>query len=207
MENNQTDPHDALRASILSLRSELEDFSRNHGPDREREYETKILPHLCQLRKLNRLSKESGAYNNKRVEELNNRLVYMSEQCDNITFEGQCLNHEVVSAKHRLSPSKHRPDSQGDIEMRSETNGNDMSFFDFEKVGQLDHQTRLQVLDNEETKRKGLQAKLEEVKSEATEIELVCQASEAQLNRIKPYIKQLLDKVDLGDAIRNDRKE
>jgi hypothetical protein len=207
METNCLDPLLTFRDTVQKLKSELDEFSKNHATDKEAEYEKKILPYLCQLRKLNRLSKETDEIKNRKIDELNSKLLKLKEQCDNATFEGQCLNHEVVGAKNKLSPSKSRLDSQGDVEMRLESNGNDMSFFDIERVGQMDHQARLEVLENEEKRRKALQDKLAEVKTETTEIEIVCQASEAQLNRIKPYIKQLLDKVDLGDAARNEKKD
>lgn len=209
MDNNCLSPLLTFRDTVQKLKSELDEFSKNHGPGKEADYEQKILPHLCELRNLNRSSKEMGEIKNKKIDDLDRRLVQLQEQCDNITFEVQCLSHEVVSAKNRLSPSKPRLDGQGqgDVDMQIVSNGNDMSFFDVEKVGQMDHLARLNILASEETKRKALQNKLEEVKTETNEIDLVCQASEAQLNRIKPYIKQLLDKVDLGEPVRNEKKE
>lgn len=210
MEDEYTRPILEFCQAVNNIRADLEVFSKQHTNAKEdrdqlmNHYNQKILPNLCELKRLNRLTREMGEVKNKNVDALNAELVLLREQCDNITFEAKCLEHEVNGAKRRLSPTKPaRVDGQGDMQMQNvESNGNDMSFFDMERVSQMDHVTRLQVLESEEAKRKSLQEKLSEVTSETTQIELACQTSEDMLNGVKPYIKQLLEKIEMDDANR-----
>lgn len=210
-DNDFNGPIIKFQEIVNNLRSELDEFSRNHATsdgDNEKskaEYQTNIIPKLLQLRKLNRISKERIEEKSDRINQFNRMLVNLREQCDNITFEASCLKHEVSCAKKRLSPTKSR--DNGDNHMKLELNGSDTAVFDIDEVGLMSHAERLQIIDQEEAKRRGLQERLAEATAETDEISLVCEDSSAQLNRLKPYIKQLLDKVDLGDTTRAEKKD
>lgn len=197
-----TDPSDKitleLKEMLNILRSKVESAG-NIKKDREATlnlYKAEILPNLLQLRRLNRDSKDRLEEKHEKVKELSQRLVSSHQACQNLLFEASCLDHEVASAKERLSPRKVPVGAQSGAELNIESGqGNDMSFFDVEKVGRLDHETRTRLLEEEERRRKKLRDELEALTKETENIEVICEQSAQQLDQVKPYIKQLIDKV------------
>lgn len=173
-------------------------------------YKNDMLPHLLLLRHLYRTRKDSLEEQVGRVKDLNQQLVSLSLACDSTLFEADCLNYEVVSNKDKLSPiRKNRTDKDGDVEMIDEVENSKLrngtsSYFDADEVGQLDHDTRTKLLNEEETKRKDLQEKLAKLSKVTENIEIICNESASQFNAIKPHMKQLVDAVRTSKLANND---
>lgn len=208
MDDEVNRPTYELRETLIKLKAETDDLRSltiSNGIDREQTiatYHSNVLPHLLQLRRLNRMSKDKLELKHEKVRQLNRELVNLHDRCENITYEALCLNHEVSVAKKRLSPTKSRiVETKGDAISKMETNGHtDTDFFDAEKVAALDHKTRLEKLDEEEKRRKDLEDKLSRVTTETNEMDSLSKSTETQLNRIKPYIKQLVDRLDHSET-------
>lgn len=64
-----------------------------------------------------------------------------------------------------------------------------------EDIPKLDHETRLKLLDEELAKRKELQKKYGELERETRQIEELCSSTGSMVEDLKPYIRQLIDKV------------
>lgn len=198
---DETDkPTIQLRETLQTLRTHI-DLVEGIREDREatlKLYKTEILPRVLLLRQLNRNSKDKLEEKHERVKELNRRLHIPYETCNNLIFEVSYLKYEVDVAKEKLSTKNEQVDSEGDVQMENEPMvENKIDFFDAEKVGMFDHQTRVKMLEEEETKRKALCEKLSHLKEETDNIELICSQTEEQLDQIKPFIKQLVDRVKL----------
>lgn len=138
-------------------------------------YKTELIPHMLTLRRLNRIEKNNMESNNKRVKELNQKLVSLHQECDCLTFEASCLGFEVSSVR----PTKNTIEDGIEPEMN----------------GKPDHSTRMKLLEEEEIRRKELKDVLARLVEETKEIESLCSSSTTQIDQVKPYIRQLLEKV------------
>ena len=96
------------------------------------------------------------------------------------------LSRAPLNLKRKMS----RNDHNGDVVM----NGVD-DYFDPEIVARLDHSARMRRVEEEEVKRKSLIKRLAQLEEETKNIEVSCLQSTNSLNQVKPYIKQLLDRV------------
>lgn len=203
MINETTKPTHDFLSVLEEVKTDLEHIS-NHRTERDEvlsTYKTKLLPKFLRIRQLNRISKDKLEARYDEIRQINQRLASLSNHWENLTFEASCLNHEVNSSKERLSPQKSGNVTQDNMEVMDDGKAIDKDdTFEPDQVGKLSHIERTKVLEAEVAKRKQLCEKLDEVLAETNEIEQVCQASEQQINRVKPYIKQLLDKVDTGDS-------
>lgn len=218
MENEINQATLDLNDALIKIKSEIDSLKEvavvSSETEREQilsKYQTNVLPHLLQLRRLNRTSKDKLETKHDKVRELNRKLDNLHDYWENIVFEASCLNSDVEQAKKRLSPTKAprvnpTPPNGGMVSriehrMSNGHSGDHQSIeFDAEQVALLDHQKRLSLLDEEEQKRKALQDRLADVSKETSEIEVLCHASETELNRIKPFIRQLVDKVEPMNA-------
>lgn len=121
-----------------------------------------ILPILIQLRYQNRLEKDSLDKNVKKIQEFNARLFEIKEIYDGLSFMTSCLAADLGNS--------------GDVQ----------------ELSSEDHLLRLNKLDEEEAERKNLQLKLAELNESYKKIEALSYHGADKLNRVKPYIEQLL---------------
>lgn len=142
-------------------------------------YREELLPVMLQLRKRNRIEKNKLELNHNKVRDLNKKLINLQHECECLDFEASCLSSEIEGVK----PPTKTPLVNGF--------GN---HFDVDIVSQLDHQTRIQKLEEEETKRKKLIDQLSQLEEETKSIEIACSNNANKVNNVKPYIKQLLEK-------------
>lgn len=135
-------------------------------------FHNEIAPILISLRKENRDEKNRVEEKNKKIKELYRKLLTIQDACDCIEFEVDCLRCDVATIRNSIDSDS------------ADKNGSD-----------IDHETRMRLLDEEEIKRKELQRKLAALNDETKDIEIACSRKADQLNQVKPYIKILLDKV------------
>lgn len=179
-----------LSGTLLSLKTQIESLValRLTQPIETEKlvniYRTQLTPNLLMLRSKQRSEMEQLESCSEKLKELNRELLNLQEQCDCVIYEGSCLGSEVEGVKQEACKSK----SESPMK-----NGCDS--FDPEAIGELDHETRMRLLDEEETKRKTLLDKKNELDEETTKIAQLNAECASQLNEVKPYIKQLLDKV------------
>jgi len=161
-------------------------------------YRNEVLPHLLQLRRLNRVGKDSLATKYQKLKEWNQKLIDLQQTCDSLSFESSCLKAEVNSVRDRASQSQALTNGHDNEQaMGDEPLGGDgIEIFDVDAVAKLDHETRMRILDEEEDKRRSLRAKLSQLSEETKNIELSCLQTTNQLNQVKPYIRQLVEKVE-----------
>ena len=201
MLDETTKPTLELISVLEQIKLELESINeiRNEREKVLEAYKTRLLPNLLNLRRLNRISKDKLESRNDEIRLINQKLVSLGDYCENLTFEASCVNYEVSNAKQRLSPRKQATvDGQGDVKMFEGASKEDS--FDPDVIDELGHEERTKMLEAEGISRKQLCDKLNSLVSEADEIEHLCQQSEQEINRVKPFIKQLVEKVDLGDT-------
>lgn len=155
-------------------------------------YKQSILPHLLQIRRQNRQEKNDLESKFNRAKELNQKLIYLQELCDSLSYKASCLKSEVSGVKEQAISNEIIP-----MDTDSTNNNEMMSLrFDVNAVAQLDHESRMRRLDEEEAKRKELIEKLRKLDEDTKIIETSCSLSDNKLHQVKPYIKQLLDKVE-----------
>jgi len=215
MINETTKPTYELIDVLESIKSSLE-FVNDNRSEREKVIETyrsTILPNLLKIRLLNRISKDKLEEKYHQIRIVEQQLVNLHNTWENLTFEAAYLRHQVTSAKERLSPRKQSSAfPKADIHKVNDSDAElpdpKDDYFDPDIVSKLDHEQRTKVLELEESKRRQLCDRLSEMTSETNEIDLLCQASEQEISRVKPYIKQLLDKVDTGqsDSVRPEKE-
>lgn len=169
----------SLVSALESLRAKMDaGLSLKKTPDNLdnlREYfQVEILPHLLELRYLNRAEKSALEARFDATKEANQQLASLVEQRDNIIYQHACLSLQVTSK--RSEEQFKMPDGIG---------------------SHLDHQTKMRLLTEEEVRRKDLQEKLLQLTSEVKIIEQTSTKNEKQLNHAKPYIEQLINAVDL----------
>lgn len=189
-----------LQETLRQLRLKVDEvFVLKQQPDNltnvKEFYKTDLLPHLLQIRKLNRSEKNALEAKYKKVKELSQVLYDTQQICDNLAFEADCLVTEVgkVSPLVRTSHNEQTAEMNGMEVDSAQQNG---KYFDSDVVGRDDHITRLRLLDEEQAKRIALQEKLLQIKAEARDLESARRHNVAQLNQLKPPIKQLIEKVD-----------
>lgn len=165
-----------LKQTLLELKSKVDIISNTKQtpdtPYTREQFQNEILPLLIALRGINRREKhESEAYC-QRKKDYYQRLIAIQQLCECIEFEALCLKSDVDTIRHGLNNDCTR-------------NGLD-----------VDHATRMQLLDAEENRRRELQKKLNELTEETKEIELSYSKKADSINQVRPYIKQLLEKVN-----------
>lgn len=155
----------SLLPLIQSLKTSFDNLSASSQETMKADYyRAEILPLLLQLRKTNRLEKNNLEAKHSQIRNLNQRLASLQQSNENLLFEAACLG----------SPTK-------EIELVEE------------EVRKLDHQGRMNYLDEEEERRKDLQKNLASLNEELKELEKLYSQSAEQFNEVKPHIKQLLD--------------
>lgn len=178
-----------LRETLIFLKSQIEQVSPENLKCM---YRKSILPHLLQIRRQNRQEKNNLESKFEKAKELNQKLINLQEACDCLSYKASCLKFEVSSVKEQAKSSEI-------IAMDTDSANNDelMNYrFDVNAVAQLDHESRMRQLDEEETKRKELLERLKKIEDETKTIENACSQSENKLNQVKPPIRQLLEKVE-----------
>lgn len=178
----------SLTQVLLAIKTQIESLValRNAGPiDTEqlmKIYRTELVPNLLELRNRQRLDMDELESRHRKLKELNQELLNLQDQCDCVTYEASCLGSEVNDVKQKAckseSPVKNGCDS-----------------FNLDTIGKLDHETKMRLLDEEEVKRKALVEKMNELNDETTKIAQLNAECASQIDNVKPYIKQLLDKV------------
>lgn len=191
---NSDRPTHELKENLTALSAKIVQFGALRT-DREvalKFYKTEILPHLLQLRRLNRLAKDKLEEKHAEISDMNRRLINLYKYSEDLKFEASCLDDEVVRAK------REQIGAEGNAEMKTEamSNGNDMSFFDADKIASLDHETRISLLEEQETERKRRRDELSQLMQETEGIEKLCHLGESELNMVKPHIKQLVERVE-----------
>lgn len=130
-------------------------------------YQNEILPILLRLRQANRREKDELELKSQKTKDLNSRLQLLDDGHKCLKFEAAVLGDRI--ARFKLPPL-------------TELNG-------------LDHETKMVKLDEEEAKRRRLQEALAQLNNEVSSIEHSSLQGSKQLNIVKPYIRQLLDKI------------
>lgn len=153
-------------------------------------YKTDILPYLLQLRHQNRKEKDELEEKSSKIKELYEQLRDLQQMCDSLSFMASCLESQAAILDGEPA-NKSTTTHIVDIKDSNTTNDS----FDLNAVSKLDHETRMQLLDEEEKKRKELQTKLIEINAETKIFELTCSQTTSHLNEVKPHIKLLLEKV------------
>lgn len=184
-----TNEYKEILRSISSQVESIESIRHDRGAVLEF-YKSNLLPNLLQLRHRSRASKDKLEEQHDRVNKLNANLVRLQEHSSNLAFEAACLANEVESAKNKWSSPK-KVDADGDVEMIHQ-NGNDVDFFAMDKVAGLSHEEKLKILEDEEMKRKDLQAKLVVIKEETQKTASESETTEQQLLNLKPIIQTLV---------------
>lgn len=190
---------------VITLRQLPQEDS---AEDIKKIYKHDILPILLKLRYQNRQEKDSTEQQCKKFQELYEKLFKMREAYDSLYFMTSCLNADADDMKQNVSSSKTldkvSPDSNGlSQESKSSGLGSELeeSLFDVKNVENYDHETRMNMLAEEETKRKELEVRLAELNEQYKKVESVYYQGADKLNRVKPYIKQLLDKSVMEDEV------
>lgn len=177
----------SLAAVLVQLRTQIESLAALPTEQIQKEqlidtYRAELTPYLLELRKKQRLEMDSLEARHDKLRLLNKELVNLQEKCDCVIYEASCLGSEEEEVKPKAcgsdSPVKNGYDS-----------------FQPEAIEKLDHETRMRLLDEEETRRKNLVDKMNQLNDETNKIALLNADCASQINEVKPYVKQLLDKV------------
>lgn len=156
-----------LKDSLIHLRGKFDDARalKSDGDSLKEFYRNEFLPHMLQLRRLNRIEKDRLYNKNERIKDLNLKIMNLQQQYDCLSFEASCQLYRV--------------------------GGGDLP----KKVTIEDHVTRMQSLDEEELKRKEFEEKLIQLSEETVSIEQACSENSQKLAQVKPYVKQLVERV------------
>lgn len=164
---------------ILALKN-----TPNYTPEElEEVYKTDLLPYLVQLRLQNRKEKNALQEKSFKIKELYEQLTDLQEACESLSFMISCLKSQAG-----------QPTDKRHTEHTFSNNTTNDSF-DLTSVIKLDHETRMQTLEEEEFKRKELQDRLTEINSETKIYELACSQATNHLNEVRPHIKIMLERV------------
>lgn len=187
-----------LRNCLIQLKQKVEALvSMKRGKtDNEaidQYYKTQLLPLILKVRRLNRLEKNELDSMTRKAKVLNQDLRTLSETCACLEFEAACLSKDVSNVPIPKRPTKKLN------ELSNNLNGD---IFDIDLVAGHDHQTRMRLLDEEQDKRRQLQQKLINLTDELNTIERSSTINARQLDQVKPYIRQLLEKIEQTTNLR-----
>lgn len=150
-------------------------------------YKAEVTPLLLNVRRHNRKEKNDLESRNKRTKELHQNLRLLAETCNSLEFEVSCLQNEVSNIP--------KVKQQLQITNMNGPNSDDNEIFDVDTVFKQDHKSRMRLLDEEQDRRRLLQQKLVHLSDEIDTIERSSNLNNKQLDQVKPFIKQLLDKI------------
>lgn len=181
----------SLKDCLMDLKLKVENLQnlRKMQPTQEdlaNFYKTDILPLLLQVRKINRMEKNELESLNKKIREMNQNLRTIAENCDCLEFEAAWIRNDV----NKVTATDKPEELSNGIPTKPSIN-----HFDVNSVALKDHETRMRLLDDEQDRRRQLQQRLVHLNEEINSIERSTNLNSKQLEQVKPFIRQLLDKI------------
>lgn len=135
-------------------------------------YKENVVESLLCLRRNNRLDKDNLEASYAKIRDMNCKLIGLQQEYDCLEYESACLQSEID-------------------QVRKDSSSNPV----IEKIYKEEHANRMQLLDEEEQKRKDLTDVLRQVESETENVGIVCKQGASRLKQVKPHVAHMLDNV------------